>query len=140
METMETVVTQKTVVTTKVRRVPHPGGGGEATAEAVPAELIAGGEEDLDLKPERVQEWLQAWPAWKLTATGKMIHRVRAFPTSEVAAHYGAFVTGLAGALALPVQVNIAEGQVKLSLYAGRRQGRLAPLTEAVLAFATQLG
>jgi pterin-4a-carbinolamine dehydratase len=133
METMERVVSQRTVVNVKLRRVPHPSGG--------LTELVAGGPDEMDLKPERVQEWLQAWPAWQLAAKGRMIQRTRVFPAGETAAHYGGLVTSLARALALPVTVDISERRVRLSLYAGHQGGgSLAPLTAAVLDFATQLG
>jgi hypothetical protein len=92
------------------------------------------------LKPERVQEWLEANPGWSLDSTGKTLLRVRSFPSAEVAAQYGAFVTALAGALGLPVRVSIADGQATLSLRAGREHRCSVPLTEAVLAFGAQLG
>jgi hypothetical protein len=132
MTTMERVVSQRTVVLIQLRRVPRPSGG--------LAELILGGPVGDELKPERVQEWLAAWPAWQLAGKGKMIQRTRVFPVSEMAAHYGDFVTGLARALALPVTVEITGREVLLSLYSGHCEGRRVPLTAAVLDFATQLG
>jgi hypothetical protein len=132
MKAMERVVSQRTVVTFKLRRVPRPSGGSE--------ELIVGWPMREELKPERVQEWLVAWPAWKLAGKGMMIQRSRMFPGSEMAAHYGDFVTGLARSLALPVTVEIIGRKVLLSLYSGHRGSRPAPLTAAVLDFATHLG
>jgi hypothetical protein len=132
MKMLERVVSQRMVVTFKLRRVPRPSGGSE--------ELILGWPLGDELKPERVQEWLAAWPAWQLSRKGMMIHRERMFPTSEMAAHYGDFVTGMARALALPVTVEITGREVFLSLHSGHRGGRPFPLTAAVLDFATQLG
>jgi len=132
MKTMERVMSQRTVVTFKLRRVPRPSGGLE--------ELIVGWPMGDELKPERVQEWLAAWPSWQLAGRGMMIRRSRMFPVAEMAAHYGDFVTGLARTLALPVTVEITGREVLLSLCSGYRGGRLAPLTAAVLEFAAQLG
>jgi hypothetical protein len=130
MKMMERVVSQRTVVAVKLRRVPRPSGG---------LEIIVGGPVD-ELKPERVQEWLAAWPVWQLARKGMMLRRTRVFPAAGMAAHYGDFVTGLARALALPVRVEIIGREVLLSLYSGHRDSRLVPLTAAVLEFATQLG
>jgi hypothetical protein len=132
MTRMKTVVTKVMEMTTELKRPPHSQGG-------APEELIAG-DEILDLKPERVQEWLLARPDWQLDGKGRMIRRVRTFPTREVAARYSAFVTGLAGALALPVKVDVYDGEITLWLYSGRRGSRCNPLTENVLGFADQLG
>jgi hypothetical protein len=132
MTTMERVVSQRTVVRFKLRRVPRPSGGLEA--------IIVGWPVGDELKPERVQEWLAAWPSWQLAGKGNMIQRSRMFPGSEMAAHYGDFVTALARSLALSVTVEITGREVLLSLYSGHRGGRLAPLTATVLDFATHLG
>jgi pterin-4a-carbinolamine dehydratase len=131
MQTMERIVSQKTLVMIRLRRPPHSSGG---------LGLIAGMPGGEELKPERVQEWLMAWPAWQLAGKGRMIQRTRVFPACEAAAHYGEFVAGLARALALPVTVEITGKQVRLSLYTGQTGGRLAPLTSAVLDFAAELG
>jgi hypothetical protein len=106
------------------------GGGGE----------IRIGDDEIDLKPERVQVWLESFPAWWLGADGRTLHRAKSFPTPIVAAQYGAFVAGLAGALSLPVRVGLAGGEVEMALFSGRRCGKAAPLTEAVLGFAEQIG
>lgn len=132
MTTMERVMSQSTVVTFELRRVPRPSGGSE--------ELILGWPMEDELKPERVQEWLAAWPAWQLDGKGMAIQRTRMFPAAEMAAHYGDFVTALARLLALPVKVQITGREVLLSLYSGHCEGRLVPLTAAVLDFATHLG
>jgi|SRR4051794_38285311 hypothetical protein len=94
----------------------------------------------IDLKPERVQEWLLSWPAWSLGSAGRTLHRTRELPTADVAAQYGAYVTGLAGSLSLPVRVSIVGGKVEMVLFSGRHCGRVTPLTQSVLDFATHLG
>jgi hypothetical protein len=91
------------------------------------------------LKPERVQEWLAARPDWSLGSAGKTLHTTKVFPTADVAAQYVAYVTGLAGALSLPVRGSVVDGQVKLALFSGRTEGRFTPLTQAVLDFAARL-
>jgi pterin-4a-carbinolamine dehydratase len=129
--TMETVVIRKkTAHTIELRRVPRPGGSGDPAAEG-------GG---MFLKPERVQEWLQAQPEWRLHADGKSLHRVRAFPSMKVATRYGAFVTALAEALGQPMRVSLADGKVDLSLYSCHEGESLNPLTENVLTLAAHLG
>src|SRR6478735_4351549 len=87
MTTMERVMSQNTVVTFELRRVPRPSGGSE--------DLVLGWPMEDELKPERVQEWLMAWPAWELAEKGMTIQRARVFPAAEMAAHYGDFVTAL---------------------------------------------
>lgn len=128
---METVVIRKkTELTIELRRVPRPGGPGELAAQG----------DIVFLKPERVQEWLQAWPDWRLHANGKSLHRAKEFPSRRVAERYGTFVTALAGALGQPLRVSFVDGKVDLSLYSFRDRGRFDPLTETVLTLATQLG
>jgi hypothetical protein len=136
MTRMKTVVSRVTEMI-ELKRPPHPQEG--SAAAMMPLELIPGGDEP-ELKPERVQEWLQARPDWRLDEKGRTLQRTRKFPTREVAAQYGGFVTGLAGALALPVKVDVCDRQVALWLYSGRHRGRCNPLTETVLGFADQLG
>ncbi len=102
--------------------------------DALPGEGVSA------LKPERVQEWLLAWPDWLLGAAGRTLHRTKAFPTAEAAAQYGTYVASLAGALSLPVRVSVEDAKVDLVLFSGRKEGRHTPLTQAVLDFAAQLG
>lgn len=72
---METVVRRKkTELTIDLRRVPRPGGSG-----------LAAERNGVFLKPERVQEWLQAWPDWRLRENGKSLHRAKEFPSRQVA-------------------------------------------------------
>jgi hypothetical protein len=135
---METVVIRKkTELTIELRRQPRPGGAGELTGP------MAGkmAKQDVEsLKPERVQEWLRAWPAWELRANGRSLHRLKTFPSTIVATRYGTFVAALAGALGQPLRLSLADGNVDLELYACRERGRFSPLTETVLDLAAQLG
>jgi hypothetical protein len=109
-----------------------------------PEALVAQGGVDPDvaarLKAERVQEMLRAMPEWQVTLEGKAINRVKAFPTPAVAALYGGYVIGLAGALDLPVTVSVAGGQVLVTLNEHRECGHLVELTEMVVGFAQQIG
>jgi hypothetical protein len=94
----------------------------------------------LRLKSERVEETLKAMPGWRLAQGGKAINRAKAFPTPEVARLYSNFITGYACAVGLPVVVNVAGGQVLVSLHAIRSRGRTGQLTEGVLELARRLG
>jgi len=105
-----------------------------------PQDPLGLGGDGLDLKPERVQEWLAAHPGWSLGSAGRTLHTTKVFPTADVAAQYVAYVTGLAGALSLPVRGSVVNGQVKLALFSGRQESRFTPLTQAVLDFAARLG
>lgn len=135
MQTMEMVVTRKMEVKAALRRIADP--GGEGVAET--ALLTLAGDLGAELKPERVQEWLQARPEWSLASEGRVLHCDRAFPTCEAATHYSAFVVSLAMALSLPVKVKVTGYRFKLSLFSPRHGVRLNPLTEAVLNFATRI-
>ena|SRR6185295_16465376 len=92
------------------------------------------------LKSERVQEELKTMPGWRVASGGKAINRAKAFPNPEVARLYSGFVTGFAGALGLPVLMNVSGGQVLVTLHAPRSRGRVGLLTETVLDFARRLG
>jgi hypothetical protein len=94
---------------------------------------------DPELKPERVQVWLAANPAWVLTHSGKRLERARVFPTDMAAAHFASFVSGLASSLALPLFLKVRGATVHISLFSPRNRGR-APLTENVLSLASQIG
>ena len=92
------------------------------------------------LRQEYAQEVLQALPGWRLTADGKALHRAKELPSPAIASLYSAYVTGFAGALSLPVAVNVSGGQVMVTLHARRNHGRLTAVTDAVLDFARRLG
>ena len=92
------------------------------------------------LKAERVQEMLQAMTAWRLLPGGKSIDRTFQFPASHVAAAWATFVAAFAAELGHTVTLDIAQGQVVLTLASPRVKGRREDLTEALLEFAQQLG
>jgi hypothetical protein len=129
----EMIISRTMEMSTEVCRVAVRSGGGGLAPILIDGPV-------LGLKPERVQEWLLAFPAWSLDANDPVLHCTKKLPSVEVAAQYGLFVTSLAGTLGLPVRVSIQDGQAILSLYAGRQRGRYLPLNESVLAFAAQLG
>jgi hypothetical protein len=103
-------------------------------------DALLGGGDGAELKPERVQVWLAAWPNWRLGLAGRTLHRTKVLPTADAAAQYGAYVASLAGALSLPVRVSVVDGKVGLVLFSGRAESRFRPLTQAVLDFAATLG
>jgi len=113
-----------------------------------PVELPAGAQPAGDggqevqqrLKSERVQEELKAMAGWGLAQEETAIERVRTFPTPEVAALYVAWVTGFASATGIYVTVELAGGQVGVTVGGPQVSGCWGEVTESVLAFARQLG
>jgi hypothetical protein len=101
-----------------------------------------GGPMKMYLKPERVQIMLllQALPGWQVLPNGRMIDRVRQFPSTELAMSYAAFSEKLARGVKLPISIHVADRVVLLALRSPSRHGRLEPLTERVLDLARQLG
>jgi hypothetical protein len=94
----------------------------------------------LFLKPERVQEFLAAWPDWTLGMAGRAVLRTRVFPNPTVASSYGAFVTRFATAHGLPVSIDVQSGKVQIALFSPRNDEGFTPLTEVVLQLAAALG
>jgi len=92
------------------------------------------------LKSERVQEELKAMAGWNLAQEETAIQCVKTFPTSEIAALYAAWVTRFAGAAGLFVTVELAGGQVAVTVCAPQVNGCWGEVTESVLAFARQIG
>jgi len=101
-----------------------------------------GGPLKMYLKPERVQIMLllQALPGWQVLPNGRVIDRVRQFPSTELAMSYAAFSEKLARGVKLPISIHVADRVVLLALRSPSRHGRLEPLTERVLDLARQLG
>ena len=91
-----------------------------------------------ELKPERVQEWLAAHPEWSLEA-GKVLQRIRSFPSSSAAAHFASFVSGLASSVALPALLKVIGNAVHISLNPSQGPAP-APLTENHLTLAGHIG
>ena len=101
-----------------------------------------GGPAKMYLKPERVQIMLllQALPGWQVLPNGRVIDRVRQFPSTELAMAYAAFSERLARGVKMPISIHLADRVVLLTLRSPSRHGRLEPLTERVLDLARQLG
>lgn len=110
-------------------------------AERVQEDLTAAQVQVQDrLKAERVQELLAAMTGWKLSAGAAALESVKVFPTPEVAALYGAFVSRFASAAGFFVALSLAGGLVALTVYPPQVNCSAGELTEAVFAFARQLG
>jgi pterin-4a-carbinolamine dehydratase len=92
------------------------------------------------LKAERVQEMLQALPAWRLLEGGKSIDRAFLFPSPQVAEAYSAFVLSFASAAGHAVKLDHHKSQVVVTLAGPRAKGRQLDLTEDILTFAQKLG
>ncbi len=109
--------------------------------EVVVDQALAAGVERIhnELKPERVQEWLAAHPEWSLDNAGKVLQRIRSFPSGSAAAHFASFVSGLASSVALPALLKVIGNAVHISLNPSQGQGQ-APLTEHVLTLAGHIG
>src|SRR4051794_14485285 len=95
-----------------------------------------------ELKPERVQEALQAMPGWKLDMSRKALEALQAMPgwkldmsrkaldrlhefsDSKVALAFATFATELAGAGRQPISVFVSGGRVGLTLHGQPRRGK----------------
>jgi pterin-4a-carbinolamine dehydratase len=93
-----------------------------------------------ELKPERVQETLQAMPGWKLDVSRKAIDRFYEFSDSKVALAFAAYVTELAGSVRQPISVFVSGGRLGLTLHGQPRRGKKGGLTLAVMELAKRLG
>jgi hypothetical protein len=110
------------------------------TTGVEPLDLVLAEGSGLFLKPERVQEFLAAWPDWTLGMAGRAVLRTRVFPNPTVASSYGAFVTRFASAHGLPVSIDVQSGKVQIALFSPRNDEGFNPLTAAVLHLAAALG
>jgi pterin-4a-carbinolamine dehydratase len=95
---------------------------------------------EVELKPERVQEALQALPGWKLNLNRQSLERLHDFGDARVALAYAAFITQLVGADRQKVSVMVTGGHVGVSLHGYPRKGTRGGITESVLETAKQLG
>ena len=118
--TVGILIADPTEVKVWLRRPPHP-----------PEE---------SLKPERVQEELQAMPGWKLNLNRQTIDRLHEFGDARVALAYAAFVTQLVGADRQMASVLVSGGLVGVSLHGYPRKGTKGGITESVLELAKRLG
>lgn len=112
----------------------------QETKGGEPSEMVLALGPDPFLKPERVQEFLAAWPEWALGLEGRSLLRARVFPNPAVASSYGAFVTRFATSRGLPVSIDVQGGKLQIALYSPRDEEGFRPLTEAVLQLAEALG
>ncbi|HEX4962233.1 MAG TPA: hypothetical protein VF173_15465 [Thermoanaerobaculia bacterium] len=112
-----------------------------AVGFVAPAALIVRQPDNTtELKPERVQELLQAMPGWTLNTTRKSLERLLPFPDARVALAYAAFATELAGANRQPVSILVSGGWVGLTLLGQARKGKKGGMTMAVIELAKRLG
>lgn len=95
---------------------------------------------DPTLKPERIEEWLQAFPVWKLLPSGDALERTRDFPSGSVAASYAAFVAAYAHREGVMVFLECTGGKLSITLRSHECQGVPGGVTEKVLNFAQALG
>jgi pterin-4a-carbinolamine dehydratase len=93
-----------------------------------------------ELKPERVQEMLQAMPGWKLDTGRKALDRLQEFSDSKVALAFAAYATELAGSARQPISVFVSGGRMGLTLHGQPRRGKKGGLTLAVIELAKRLG
>ena len=135
MNTMENVTKDAQGTVLQKRRSPRR----EFDEDALVAQDL-GSDDEARLKAERVQEMLRAMPEWQLVLEGRVINRVRAFPSADVAMSYCAFVAGFAKAHKLPVRLSLSGKRVMVALHAPAVRGRLGNITERVVTFARQLG
>lgn len=135
MNTQENVVEDLKGTVVKKRRSPRR----EFDEEALLAREL-GMAAEARLKAERVQKMLRAMPEWQLVMDDKAINRLRAFSSTDIAMSYCTFVAGCAKAHRLPVSLSLSGKWVMITLYGPTVRGRLADLTERVVAFARQLG
>ena len=109
-------------------------------AERVQEDLTAAQVKGKDrLKAERVQELLATLIGWRLGADGAL-ERTKVFPTPEVAALYGAFVSRFASAAGFFVALSLVGAKVGLLVFPPKRKGAPGEPTDEVFAFARQLG
>jgi pterin-4a-carbinolamine dehydratase len=92
------------------------------------------------LKPERVQEELQAMPGWRLMPGDSAIGRVWDFATADAAAAWAQFVAGLAHQRGHAYALERSGNRIAVTLYQAGRSGRAAGLTMAVLQTGKTLG
>ena len=93
-----------------------------------------------ELKPERVQEALQAMPAWKFNTDRRALDCLNEFGDARVALAYAAFVSEIAAADHQVISVLVSGSLVGVTLHGYPRRGNTGGITESVLALAKRLG
>jgi pterin-4a-carbinolamine dehydratase len=106
----------------------------------VQSPTTAPGSVDEKLKSERVQEMLQAMPAWSLLQGSEAIGRTFQFPSKRVAAKFADYVSTYAEEEGHPVNLEVSKVEVSLTLTGPKERGRYGELTEEIVTFAQKLG
>ena len=105
-------------------------------AERVQESLAAIAETHGRLKAERVQELLKA--GWQVVRGGWSIRRILDLPDARVISAYAAYVTEHAAALRLPVEVQLTNQQIVVTLQVFTRRNER--ISDSMLGFAGALG
>jgi pterin-4a-carbinolamine dehydratase len=92
------------------------------------------------LKPERVQEYLQTMPGWRLMPGDSAIGRVRDFANAEAATAWALFVAALAHRQDHAYTLERSGNRIAVTLYQAGRSGRPGGVTMAVLETGKALG
>ncbi len=95
---------------------------------------------ELELKPERVEEALQAMRAWKFNGDRRTIDCLHDFGDARVALSYAAFVSEIAAADRQVISVLVSGSLVGVTLHGYPRRGNMGGITESVLELAKRLG
>lgn len=96
--------------------------------------------EKMHLKPERVQEALRKLPAWRLGKTGVAIESERSFATCQRASSFAAYACRMASKMGQPVQVDLADKMVVVSLAGHPVRGCTGGLNGTVFKLADLIG
>jgi pterin-4a-carbinolamine dehydratase len=92
------------------------------------------------LKSERVQEMLQAMPAWALLPEGQAIGRTFQFPSARVASKFVEYISTYAEEEGHNINLDVSKAEVDLTLTGPKVKGRYGDLTEETVAFAQKFG
>ena len=95
---------------------------------------------ETELKPERVQEALQAMPAWQFNADRRTLGCLHDLGDARVALAYAAFVSEIAAADRQVISVLVSGNLVGVTLHGYPRKGKTGGITESVLELAKRLG
>jgi pterin-4a-carbinolamine dehydratase len=107
---------------------------------AVQSPTTAPGSVSEELKSERVQEMLQAMPAWALLPESQAIGRTFQFPSKQVATKFAEYVSAYAREEGHNVNLDVSRVEVSLTLTGPKERGRYGELTEEIVSFAQRLG
>jgi pterin-4a-carbinolamine dehydratase len=94
----------------------------------------------MRLKPERVQELLNALPGWRLRQDGWGLENVRSFTSGKAARSFVGHVCKLAESRRQPVNVRLAGKQVSITLQGHPAKGCTGGINGAVFNLADKIG